>query len=201
MTRAEQIGPYLLGLYESELHPVWETILRGRFTQILDVGAKVGYYAVGLARLFPESRVVAFDTDAWARRALKEMIRANEVSNVEVRGYCEPAWMAAHVAEGALIVSDCEGFEGELLCSQAIPNLSSATLIVETHDSMVPGVTERLRERLAPTHDLTVIPSRQDSEAISTRFDLNGFSERERELATQEVRLPQQWLYCQPRQG
>ena len=65
MTRAEQIGPFLLGLYESELNDAWELVFRGTFPQIVDVGAKFGYYAIGLARRFPESRVVAFDTDPW----------------------------------------------------------------------------------------------------------------------------------------
>ena len=69
MTKLEQLGPYLLGLYEGELNPVWERVFQSKYTQIIDVGAKFGYYAVGLARRYPESRVVAFDTDPWARRS------------------------------------------------------------------------------------------------------------------------------------
>ncbi len=40
MTHAEQIGPYLLGVYESELDEAWKTIYRRPFTQIIDIGAR-----------------------------------------------------------------------------------------------------------------------------------------------------------------
>ena len=131
MTRQELIGPCLLGTYEEELQPAWDAVFRGRYPQILDVGAKVGYYAVGLAARYPESRVLAFDIDPWARRAIAEMVAANRASNVEVLGACGPDWLAKHLAPGAFILSDCEGYEGELLCSAPIPNLATATLIIE----------------------------------------------------------------------
>ncbi|HIE92078.1 MAG TPA: hypothetical protein EYQ83_04125 [Acidobacteria bacterium] len=63
MTHAEQIGPFLLGAYESELDGAWDTVFRGTYSQIIDIGAKFGYYAVGLARKFPDAAIVAFDTD------------------------------------------------------------------------------------------------------------------------------------------
>src|ERR1035437_8169988 len=63
MTHAEQLGPYILGLYESELREAWETVLRGSYTQIVDIGARFGYYAVGLAKRYPDASVIAFDTD------------------------------------------------------------------------------------------------------------------------------------------
>ena len=63
MTYPEHLGPYLLGIYEAELHPWLEEVAAGRYTQILDVGAKFGYYAVGLARRLPGVPITAFDTD------------------------------------------------------------------------------------------------------------------------------------------
>ena len=53
MTHAEQLGPYILGLYESELDAAWDAVLKGTYTQVVDVGARFGYYAVGLARQYP----------------------------------------------------------------------------------------------------------------------------------------------------
>jgi hypothetical protein len=50
MTQAEHIGPFLLGTYESELHPWLERLIEIEFAQLVDVGAKFGYYAIGLAR-------------------------------------------------------------------------------------------------------------------------------------------------------
>jgi hypothetical protein len=199
MTRREQLGPYLLGLYEQELHPVWERLFRNSFPQIVDVGAKFGYYAVGFARQFPESRVVAFDTDHWARHALREMVAANRVSNVEVRSFCDPGWLAANLRDGALVVSDCEGFEGHLFASRPIPALSTATLVIETHDVFVPGTVSRLKSALALTHEIETIPSgASERDALP---DLGFLNERERDLATQEVRPPQLYLVCTPKSG
>ena len=201
MTRSEQLGPYLLGVYERELEPAWGCLLSGSFSQIVDVGAKFGYYAVGLAREFPDSRVVAFDTDRWARAALGEMTRANGTPNVEIKGYCDPSWLASNLADGALIVSDCEGFEADLLCSIPIPNLDSATLLIELHEAMAPGVTGRLLARLGPTHRLSEIRTDPGDAAPPGGFDLDGLDEGQRSLALREVRPSQSWLLGLPRVG
>ena len=75
LTRSEQWGPYLLGTYESELDSAWEAVFTGSYRQIIDIGAKFGYYAVGLAKRFPSTDVIAVDTDPWARRAVREMAK------------------------------------------------------------------------------------------------------------------------------
>ena len=88
-TLAEHIGPLLLGTYESELHPTWERVFEQRFDQVLDVGAKFGYYAAGLAIRYPDAESVTFDVDWWARRATREVARANGVEQrVRVEGFC-----------------------------------------------------------------------------------------------------------------
>ena len=82
MCSAEHIGPYLLGTYEYELHNWYERFKRGHYNQILDVGAKFGYYAVGIARSHLHTPVIAFDPDWWAREAVLEVNNANRISNV-----------------------------------------------------------------------------------------------------------------------
>src|SRR5581483_851837 len=62
MAAREQLGPFLLGTYESEIAAAWELVLAGSYPQIVDIGAAFGYYAVGLARRYPAAAVVAFDT-------------------------------------------------------------------------------------------------------------------------------------------
>ena len=115
------------------------TILQGQYAQIIDVGAKFGYYAVGLAKKYPGTPVVAFDTDAWARRAVREMMAANGTGNVRVESFCSAEWLERHARENALIVSDCEGYEAALFGPGTASKLRAATLLIETHDCFVPG--------------------------------------------------------------
>jgi len=199
MTHAEQIGPYLLGVYESELDEAWAIVFRGSYTQIIDVGAKFGYYAVGLARRYAEAAIVAFDTDWWARKAVREMAAANGIGNVTVRGFCSPHWLAQHIQPASFVISDCEGYEAVLFDSETIPRLQSTTLIIETHDCFVPGVSDALRAAFGETHSVRVYG--HDGCRRATSRPLDFLSAPERQLAVQEVRAPQSWLLCLPRTG
>jgi hypothetical protein len=199
MTRAEHLGPYLLGVYESELDGAWETVFRETYPQIVDVGAKFGYYAVGLARRYPDATVVAFDTDPWARRAVREMAAANGTPNVEVRSWCDPGWLVRELREGAFVLSDCEGYEAALFGREALPALRAATLLIETHDQFVPGIGERLRSDLAATHDVRVFGEGESRRTSS--LDLGFLSEEERRLANDDIRSEQLWLLCVPKGG
>jgi hypothetical protein len=199
MTHAEQIGPYLLGVYESELDPAWEILLRGTYRQIIDIGAKFGYYAVGLARRYPDAAVVAFDTDWWARKAVRQMAAANDTPNVEVSGQCDPEALVRTLRAPAFILSDCEGYEAVLFGPDVIQALASATLLIETHDSVVPGISEGLRAAFSGTHD--VVEYGASAARRTTTRVLDFLSEAERQLALHEVRGRQRWLLCLPKEG
>jgi hypothetical protein len=196
MAHKENLGPFLLGTYEAELHG-WIAELKGRsFAQVLDVGSRFGFYAVGLARLFPGSAVVAFDTDWWARKATREMARANGVASVEVRGFCDPTWLDEHLRPGALILSDCEGYERTLLCGATTPALDSATILVELHEVYAPGVTVAIRDRFAATHDARSVANADRS---APPVDLNFLTPEEVAAAHSENRAEQEWLLLTPR--
>jgi hypothetical protein len=197
MTWSEHLGPYLLGVYESELDRAWDVVFASGYPQVIDVGAKFGYYALGLAKRYPGASVVAFDTDWWARKAVREMARANNATRIEVRGFCDAAWLKANLLEGAFIISDCEGYEGELLGGPMFPQLQTATLVIETHDSIVPGVSRTIRDALQSTHAIETVCS--DVARRASQRDLGFLSEPEQKLATMEVRPPQTWLLCLPK--
>ena len=197
MTYREHVGPYLLGTYEMELHPWWEQVFQQSFAQILDVGAKFGYYAVGLARRFPGVPNVAFDTDWWARKAVREMAAANDAAAISVQTFCSPAWLADRLLDGALIVSDCEGYEQSLFCSTSIDRLGRATMIIETHEFAVSGVRADLTARFAPTH----VIFEESSCATPPRPSVVARSLTEEELVrvSHEVRPPQTWMFLVPK--
>jgi hypothetical protein len=194
-SQREHIGPFLLGTYEMELSPWWRSLLQRRFRQIIDVGANFGYYAVGLARRFPSVPVVAFDTDWWARRTVRQMSRANQTPNVAVKGFCSPSWLARHLEPDAFIVSDCEGFEGRLFCDQRIAAFASATFVIELHETIVPGVTARIRSTFRGTHALEEIDSRSETPVTTISPSLTP---QEMRQVAQEIRVPQTWFLLTP---
>ena len=195
-TYEEHIGPYLLGTYEFELHPWWEAMAGDRFPHIIDVGSKFGYYAVGMARRYPAAEVVAFDIGPWARVAMKEMCVANQTTNVKVASACTPRWLRRNLHPGALVFSDCEGYEGDLFASPTPSALDTATLIIETHDAFRPGVSERLRKRFAATHTRSEVSVSAEI-PLPTTPDCSPTCD-ELVRAAREVREEQTWLRLRP---
>ncbi|MBS2040530.1 class I SAM-dependent methyltransferase [bacterium] len=152
-----RLAPKLLGSYECELHPVIEKILEARPSLVVDIGCGEGYYAVGLARALPEARVVAYDISAEARRLCSQLAALNQVG-LEIRGHCDLNELSQFDLKGALIFCDCEGAELELLRPDRLPGLAQATVVVETHDCILPGITAQLQARFKTTHQLEWLP-------------------------------------------
>jgi hypothetical protein len=195
MTYHEHLGPFLLGTYEAELHAWLEMIAGGWFSQILDVGAKFGYYAVGLSRRMPGVPVIAFDTDRWARAATKEMILANRTLDVTPAGFCSPKWLDRNLLSNSFILTDCEGYEGGLFSRVSTRALDSAVLLIEIHDSVIPGVGATVRERFKRTHTIASVRSGEPRQSDS---ELGFLTPNEAKQAVREYREPQEWLLLTP---
>jgi predicted O-methyltransferase YrrM len=150
----------LLGTYERELAGAIERIIASMPVKIVVVGAAEGYYAVGLARRCPEAEIVAFESDAAGRTALAETARLNGVvRQVAIHEKCEPADLAESLTDPSrtVIVCDVEGYEDVLLDPVELPGLAQASLLVELHDFLIPGIAERLRDRFRKTHRIEEI--------------------------------------------
>ena len=195
LSRAEHIGPYLLGTYEAELHETWSRLLQRDYSEFVDVGANFGYYAVGLARRFPATNVVAFDVDWWARKAVAEMCTANGTANVSIESWCDPSWLARYLKDNSLIISDCEGYEGALFCERMVPAFASCTFVIELHEAFVPGVTERCRAMFADTHAAHIVDRRSE---MPLKMRAASFTDEEMRRVSMEARGPQQWLVLTP---
>lgn len=150
--------PKLLGIYERELTPQVEALIAKSPKLIVDLGAGEGYYAIGLARRLPQTRVIAFEMEAFGRQAVLDMAVLNGVSErVEIRGKCEAGDLAASLGDEAapVVVCDVEGYEEKLLDPVAVPALQRATILVELHDFIIPQITETLKHRFGKTHRIT----------------------------------------------
>lgn len=147
----------LAGAYEEEIAASIEQAIAGRPNLVIDAGAAEGYYAVGLARRLPEAQVIAYEIEPEARRVCKEVVAANRVTNVRVRGRVTARELRRRLSPGALVVCDVEGYERELLDPQTAPALLSAQLIVELHEFAAPGVSRVIIERFSNTHCVELV--------------------------------------------
>ena len=196
----EHIGPVLLGTYENELHGVIEDAIARAPTRVLDIGAKIGYYAVGLAKRLPTTPVEAFDTDWWARKATREVATLNAQENVATAGACTPRRLAA-VQPRSLIVCDIDGAEVPLFTARPLPALATATLLIETHDGLVADTTRTLTDRFAPTHDVLEIPCvwGHKTPPVDLSAVFPGDIVRQQKATVEPRCEGQSWLYCTPK--
>jgi hypothetical protein len=141
--------PKLLGIYERELHGAIEAAIGAQPDMIVNVGAADGYYAVGLARRLPAATVIAYEADARQRELCRRVAAANGVP-MDIRGTAG----AGNVEGADLVVMDCEGCERALL-RPPLP----ATIIVELHDFVHPGIGEEIAQRFAATHEVAIVPT------------------------------------------
>jgi hypothetical protein len=171
-------SPKILGTYEKELHPTFYRIFKNNYTDIVNVGAAEGYYAVGLALRCPLSRITAFDIDEDAQKLLKEMARANGVEDrISVEGFCDTKRLCEmEVRSKGLIISDCEGFEVELFKEPFLGVSDRYDLMIETHDSLKMNITKELMKRFNKTHIIEIIKGKKRG-VKDFRFagDFSGF--------------------------
>jgi hypothetical protein len=193
--------PKLLGTYEKELHDAMMRLPVLRPDVIVNIGSAEGFYSVGLARLLPEARVLAYDISALARYRTSQLAALNGVSaRVETRGYCsvEELNRACGESQRPLVVCDCEGCEWDLLDPAAAPNLRRAIMLVETHEMCRAGVHGEIQRRFADSHEQTEISCRDRSEAdLPPGVKLSG---DEAALVMDESRMAKQsFLFFIPR--
>ena len=152
--------PKLLGIYERELSPYIEQACALNFSLIVDIGAAEGYYAVGMAFRNPRAHVIAFEMQAKERSALAEAARLNAVTDrVEIRGKCEPEDLERVLADipRPFVICDAEGHEAVLINPAAVPSLRRASILMELHEFIEWGISEKIRERFLTTHKITHI--------------------------------------------
>lgn len=159
------IFPKILGSYESEITPIWNKIIKINYEYIIDVGAAEGYYSVGLAKIFREKcNVLAVDVNPDALSLLEKIAKLNDVENfIETKLHINSDEIAIKCnGKRNFILSDCEGYENELFSTNNLPSLKLCDLLVEVHDSKVPGTSGFLIELFSKTHNIERIFSVDD---------------------------------------
>ena len=199
--------PKLLGTYERELQPTLRKVVSSSPDTILDIGAAEGYYAVGLATIC-KARIVAFECVEAGRKLMHQFARQNDSPrNLQVEGLCTPEALRITLNDAgrAVILMDVEGAEDSLLDPRLIPRLKATQIIVEMHDFIVPGVTDRIIARFAQSHIIERIDqeprSAQDLPFTNSFPDvLKLFPKRYLDWAVSEHRpVKMHWLHLTPR--
>jgi hypothetical protein len=200
LTDVDLFAPKLLGIFERELYEAVERLIALAPRTIVNIGAADGWFAVGLARRLPDCQVAAFDINEERMRQLRQIADLNGVADrvrVEARE-CLHRDLQELLDDRAAVVCDCDGCEGSLLDPELAPSLRQVPLIVESHDLLVEGTTERLMAAFQATHEI---------ESVSTepRF-IDDFPQLDfmpwvtRQLAIAEFRgAPMKWLVMHPR--
>ena len=148
----------LLGCYEQPLQPFIEQAINRKYSKILNIGCAEGYYAVGMAKRMPTTKVLAFDLNPKAQEVCKSLALQNGVSDrVLVGALFAPDDFARYANEKVLVLCDIEGAERELLDPIKAPALHSMDIIVESHECLTAGITQTLIDRFTNTHQITLI--------------------------------------------
>lgn len=148
----------LLGTYEQPLQPFIEQAIRKQYSTIINIGCAEGFYAVGMARRMPNTKVFAFDLNAKAQQVCSDLAKRNNVADqVQIDGLFTPSNFAKYAESSVLLMCDIEGAEKELLIPEQTPALRYMDLIVESHECLIPGITQLLIDRFHETHQITLV--------------------------------------------
>jgi hypothetical protein len=191
----------LLGCYEQPLQPFIEQAIEAQCSTILNIGCAEGYYAVGMARRMPQTRVMAYDLNPAAQSVCQALAAKNQVADrVHVGALFKQEDFAGYAGGKVLVLCDIEGAEGELLNPQSAPALAGMDLIVESHECLVPGITQVLMDRFKATHDITLVHDDGQRQLHKAPAWFVNLAHLDQLLATWEWRSgPTPWLVMRAR--
>lgn len=156
--------PKIVGSYECQLHDVIQEILSTNYADIIDVGSAEGYYAVGLAKSMPDTKVHAFDINPRDMEFCRRMAALNKVSNITYNQFCSPQTLIEFESKGRLLVfCDAEGYELDLFTPQVIEQRKNTDYLIELHDLINPAITPTLISRFEKTHEIHYFNNRRCS--------------------------------------
>jgi hypothetical protein len=151
--------PKLLGCYEAELEPSFRQAIQKPYQAIINVGCSEGFYAVGLARLMPEVKIYAHDTNELAWADCRQLAQQNGVlDRIQIGGTFKCADFEQFADRQTLVLCDIEGGEESLLDPSLAPALRQMDLIVELHDGFAPDIQETLIQRFQQSHEISIVP-------------------------------------------
>tara|TARA_B110000093_G_scaffold121568_1_gene130300 strand:- start:429 stop:1268 length:840 start_codon:yes stop_codon:yes gene_type:complete len=194
------ILPKLLGTYESEIYQDLELLINNNnYDEILNIGSADGYYAIGLAQRCPDAVVYCFDVNPLSLKFVRGMATLNNAKNVAIKGLFTDEHFQDYLKGKSLVVCDVDGYEDELFNKKVLPLLKNSDIIIETHDYVVENTTQMLVDRLAETHDVKVVPYKQNKlDELPDIF--NNQAMVLRKVACSERIVDNKWIVATPKE-
>ena len=186
----------ILGCYEQPLQPFIEKAIDKNYKVILNIGCAEGYYAVGMAHAMKETMVHAYDISVKAQTVCAELAQQNGVLNrLKIGGHFGSEDFDLYKDTKTLVMCDIEGAERELLNPALAPALKGMDLIVESHECLLPGITQTLIERFQDSHQISLIQDNGQRQLQDAPQWFNNLAHLDQLLATWEWRSgPTPWL-------
>ena len=188
------------GTYEHELHPLIARLAASRkYKTIINIGAAEGFYTVGLAKLFPDARVISFEAKEPHVSFCAVLARLNGVeARIETRGFCTAEALAELNPEAPVLVwMDIDTGERPVLDPAKVPWLKGVDIVVELHDCLEAGLTELIRGRFRDTHRIEQITNSGLEYARYPVLRKLVFPEIEA-LVGEDRRGLQDWFFMEP---
>ena len=186
----------LLGTYEQPLHEHIDWVVKQPYRKIINIGCAEGYYAVGLAMRMQQTKVLAFDIDLKAQESCQYLAKKNKVSDrLVINGELKQNDLTDDLLSDAIMFCDIEGAELDLLDPSKAPAIRFVDIVVESHECLVPGITEKLKERFNESHNIVEIQDDGLRTIEKPPKWFAGLSHLDQLLATWEWRSgPTPWL-------
>ena len=186
----------LIGCYEQPLLAFVEEAIHTDYASVVNIGCADGYYAVGMARRMPKTKMWAYDINPAAQDACRQLAQKNDVSErVEIGALFGPENFAQFANEKTLVMCDIEGAEQELLDPTLAPDLVGMDIIVESHECIIRGLTRTLLDRFSSSHDITMISDTGQRHFDTLPKDYETWANLDQLVATWEWRSgPTPWL-------
>jgi hypothetical protein len=153
---------YILGSYETEISSKINDIINTNYSTIIDVGCSSGYYTTGFAVKCSDTEVWGFDINQDLINSAKENAKINNVK-INFGEFCsEETLLNFNFKSKSLIMSDCEGFEKNLLTERLAQKLERHDFLVELHDFLDRSISNNIILKFNKTHHIELLTSITD---------------------------------------
>ena len=154
----EVFNVILLGLYEQHLHKHIESFKKKKYESILNIGSAEGYYTIGCALIFPDTKVFGVDIDQKSLEFCKEFAIKNNVEKFVDASHTDAKKLIRTLNKDLsyLIFCDCEGGEFSIFDDENLQILRKSDLIIEMHYKNYELQKKEFMSKFEHTHNLIV---------------------------------------------